>query len=255
MQYEAAASYEDTIRIATPEGVELELELAGVGSRLTARLIDTAIQAALIGAALFVFLGSFDDSSVSGAVGVIVAVLIGFAIFWGYDTLFEAFNGGQTPGKRWNSLRVIGERGEPVSFRMAAVRNILRLVDEALTLFIAALVSILRSPRNQRLGDIAAGTLVVRERPSVDADAHLAEAAAEQQEAAWTWDTSAISEHELNAVRQFLERRGQIQPHARVHLAQELAGKLRPKVPGAERVADAEEFLELLAAVKSRRRY
>jgi uncharacterized RDD family membrane protein YckC len=244
--------YEDTVRIATPEGVELELELAGIGSRLTARVIDVAIETAVIVAALLVFFDATSDSSISDALTTALAILIGFLGFWAYDILFESFNSGQTPGKRWNRLRVIGERGEPESFSMAAVRNIMRLVDEVLTLFLGALISIVRSSRNQRLGDIAAGTLVIRERPPAER-APEGSAAAIALDRAFAWDTTAITDRDLIAVRQFLDRRGQIMPHARAHVADELAAKLRPRVAGADDVAGSEEFLELLAAVKARR--
>jgi uncharacterized RDD family membrane protein YckC len=251
MQYEATSGWEDTVRIATPEGVELELELAGVGSRLIARLIDVLIQLALTAAVFLVLFRSFDDPSGTDAVGAVVGIVLAFVIFWGYNVVFEAFNNGQTPGKRLNDLRVVGERGEPVSFVMAAVRNIMRIVDELLTFFMGALISMVRSPRNQRLGDLAAGTLVVRERKTAPPAYNLAPDGLDQAE---RWDTSAISEHELLTVRQFLERRDEILPHARSHLAAELAGKLRPKVPGADSARGPEQFLELLVAVKARRR-
>jgi len=244
--------YEDRVRIATPEGVELEIELAGIGSRLTARLVDVAIEAVAIFLAVFVFDQATDDSSISGALSTALAILLAFLVFWSYDILFEAFNAGQTPGKRWNRLRVIGARGEPESLSMAAVRNLMRLVDEVLTLFLGALISILRSERNQRLGDIAAGTLVVREREPLAGDGARPGVDQARLERAAAWDTTAISDSELITVRQFLERRDQIMPHARAHLAAELATKLRPRVPGADASAP-EEFLELLAAIKARR--
>jgi hypothetical protein len=134
---------------------------------------------------------------------------------------------------------------------MAAVRNIMRLIDEVLTIFLGALISILRSPRNQRLGDMAAGTLVVRERALASRSPLDPDALAELDRAT-AWDTTAIGDAEVSTVRHFLERREQIAPHARQHLASELAGKLQPRVPGADGVA-GERFLELLIAIKDRR--
>ena len=102
------------------------------------------------------------DSELADAVLAVIGAIVSFVVIWGYDTLFETFNSGQTPGKKRLSIRVVSESGGGLSFRMAAIRNLLRIVDEG-TLFLGALFSIAASPRNQRLGDMAAGTLVVRE--------------------------------------------------------------------------------------------
>jgi uncharacterized RDD family membrane protein YckC len=246
--------YEDKVRIATPEGVELEFALGGIGSRLCARLIDLSIEAVAIVIAELIFSSAVDDSSLAGAVVAALGVLIGFAIIWVYDVTFETFNGGQTPGKRALGLRVVGEHGEPESLSTAAVRNILRIVDEFLTLWLGALISMVRSERTQRIGDHAAGTLVVKDRPEEHPEVELSAGARERLEAAAAWDTTAVTDEELSVARYFLERRGQVARHARVHLAGELAAKLRPKVPGAEAEdEDEEQFIELLTAVKAAR--
>jgi uncharacterized RDD family membrane protein YckC len=246
--------YEDKVRIATSEGIELEFALGGIGSRLCARLLDLLIQAALIVVAELIFASSVDDSSLAGAVVAVLGVVLGFAIIWTYDVLFETFNGGQTPGKRALGLRVVGEHGEPERFSTAAVRNLLRIVDEYLTLWLGALISMVRSERTQRIGDLTAGTLVVKDRaPPPSAESALSPSAREQLDGAASWDTTAITDQELSTTRYFLERRDEVAEHARDHLASELAAKLRPKVRGAVISPEDEEFLELLAAVKSRR--
>lgn len=247
--------YEDSVRIATPEGVELELPLAGIGSRLAARLIDALIIGAGIAVALLIYFAAVADASIAGVVAAITGILLGFLMLWGYDTLFEAWGSGRTPGKRAAGLRVVDEGGGPEDFRSAAIRNVLRPVDEYLTLWLAALISIVRSRRNQRLGDIAAGTLVVK----VSGAAPAGEAAVSFElidripAAAEAWDTTALTDEELAAARRFLERRGQLAPGSRAELALELAGRLRPKVHGADHSGSAEDFLELLVAVKVRR--
>src|SRR5260221_5935243 len=115
--------YEDVISIDTPEGVPLELTLAGVGSRFLAALVDSAIKAVTI--ILIYVLAGVANSSV--AVGV--AILLIFLVFFGYDVLFETKASGRTPGKRVTGLRVVRRGGGPVGFRTSAVRNLLRLVD------------------------------------------------------------------------------------------------------------------------------
>ena len=246
--------YEDTVRIATPEGVELELPLAGIGSRLTARILDHLIQAVVAIATVFIINRSVDTESSGEAFVAIIGILIFFTIFWVYDVVFEAFAGGRTPGKRAVGIRVVGSRGEPIGFPAAAVRNLLRFVDEYLTLWIVALISMARSERNQRVGDMAAGTMVVRERLSeVGADASIGVAHLDDLEQAATWDTTAISDAELAAARRFLERRYEVDPQSRLKLAADLRDRLQPKVAGAQGVRSAEQFVEILVAVKARR--
>jgi uncharacterized RDD family membrane protein YckC len=246
--------YEDTVRIATPEGVELELPLAGIGSRLTARLLDHLIQFAIVIIVVLVFSGPVDIDSESDAFVAIVGTLILFGIFFIYDVAFEAFAGGRTPGKRAVGIRVVGMRGEPIGFSSAAVRNLLRIIDEYLTLWICALVSILRSQKNQRVGDMAAGTMVVRDRTSeAGAEVSIGVAHLGDLEQAATWDTTAITDSDLAAARRFLERRYEVDSRARAQLAANLANRLQPKVSGASGVRSAEQFVEILVAVKAQR--
>lgn len=158
-----ATQFSRLITVETPEHVALQLELAGLGSRLAAAAADlfvlTVVEWAL--------------SEVLSAAGIgglaywiqAIGVAIGFIIFWGYFVLFEALNGGRTPGKLLLGIRVVMETGHPVTFGAAAVRNLVRVVD-GLGLFFLGLLLVLLHPQNKRLGDIAAGTIVVRERPT-----------------------------------------------------------------------------------------
>lgn len=247
--------YEDKVRIATPEGVELELALAGIGSRLTARLIDVLIQAVLIVIGFAIVAASISDDSLGATVSTIVGIVGGFLVIWAYDTLFESFGGGRSPGKRMTGLRVVGQSGEPESFSMAAVRNVLRPIDEYLTLWIVALVSMLRSKRGQRVGDLAAGTLVVKDRAvEAVAEPSIGIGALDGLREAESWDTSAVTQEELQAARAYLERRNSLPNDVRLRLASSLAGQLRPKVRGADENLRNERFVELLVATLARRR-
>jgi uncharacterized RDD family membrane protein YckC len=247
--------YEDRISIPTPEGVELELVLAGVGSRLVATLLDLIIMGTVLFALWIVGFATAAPSEGGGVLGAVVIVLT-FLVVFGYDVAFETLASGRTPGKRAAGLRVVRLGGEPPGFLAAAVRNLLRLVDLLPAFYATGVLCILVTARNQRLGDLAAGTLVVRERrpalastgaaPSWAVDHHTADRLA-------AWDVSAITPFELVTVRRFLERRHDLQPHARTHLAWDLAGRLRPKVIGAPETMSPEEFLENLARAKSSR--
>src|SRR3954451_20340301 len=150
--------------IATPEGVEVEIVLAGLGSRFLARLLDSFIQALCIFALLTVTgLGvAVAGSDNFGGVGAAVFFVGLFAVVWVYDIAFETLASGRTPGKRAAGIRVVGMRGEPVSFRASAIRNVVR-VFELVLLYLPAVFSILLTRHSQRLGDLAAGTVVARD--------------------------------------------------------------------------------------------
>ena len=235
--------YEDTVTIATPEGVDLELTLAGAGSRFVSALVDLGVQTVLAIATVAVVRGMRGFGQAAVALVTTLVVL-------GYDIFFEVLASGRTPGKRLNGMRVVRSGGEPVGFLTSAIRNVLRLVDFLPFAYVIGATTILATPKNQRLGDLAAGTLVVRDRAPKAAP--RGESATAPPETA-TWDTSAITAEEVAAVRRFLERRPEIEAGARAELARTFATRLWPKVAGAREGLDAEDFLTLLVAAKTAR--
>ena len=241
--------YEDRVRISTPEGVDVELTLAGIGSRFIAAFLDLLIQGSVLLAAAFALgvLGG-DGSGLAQAAFSIVF----FLVFFGYDVLFEVRSRGRTLGKRWTGLRVVRSGGRPITFVPSCVRNVMRLVDILPSFYAIGMLSIFVTARNQRLGDLAAGTLIVRERPGgvrqrpaveVPSAAHATDG----------WDVSAVSAQDIGTVRQFLGRRSALEARARAELARELERRLRPRVAGAPEQLEPEEFLERLAAAKADR--
>ncbi|UCG87003.1 MAG: stage II sporulation protein M [Gemmatimonadota bacterium] len=154
------------LAVETPEHVVLEFELAGIGSRAAAAAYDALLVFALI---LLVSLAvSLVDllPALSGAWAMSLLVLIWFGIIWGYFLLFEAFRGGRTPGKRRVGLRVVMDSGHPISIRAAAVRNLIRLVDiQPAGASLVGLAFVFFQQHNRRLGDLVAGTIVVRDQP------------------------------------------------------------------------------------------
>jgi uncharacterized RDD family membrane protein YckC len=245
-------TYEDRISIPTPEGVELELVLAGIGSRLVGAMVDFLVKAVIL-VALFI-LGAAVGEDGGGGFLVAVLILASFLVFFGYDVAFETLASGRTPGKRAAGLRVVRLGGEPVGFMASAVRNLLRLVDmQPGMLYAVGATTIFFSQRNQRLGDLAAGTLVVRERrvPLPAARPPVPDFAVADRYAAW--DVSGVTPFELVTVRRFLERRWQLDLGARNRLGWELAERLRPKVAGAPPNLLPEQFLEALAEAKASR--
>jgi uncharacterized RDD family membrane protein YckC len=171
-----------TVTIETPEHVELQFLLAGIGTRFLAYLVDRSIQVGLLAwvllAVLVVFgvIGSVEPlmdllTYLRGALGqwlIALAILAYGVITIGYFILFEYLWSGRTPGKRSQQIRVIRNDGRPVSFLDVALRNILRFVDIVASVYPAGLAFMFVDARNRRLGDLAAGTLVVMERRGAD---------------------------------------------------------------------------------------
>ena len=237
--------FEDRLTIDTPEGVPLELTLAGVGSRFASALLDYILQfIILVALALLLSYGagfSPGSSSVSAAFWVVGF----FAVFWGYDVAFEVLNSGRTPGKAANGLRVVRESGAPVTFAPSAVRNVIRLIDLVPGTYLVGITAILVTKRNQRVGDLAAGTLVIREARKLPPEVLVSPSVQ-----APTWDTSAVGQQDLDTVAAFLARRHELAAGARIQIAAELAGRLRPRVGGAIAGDGDEMFLERLLAAK-----
>jgi uncharacterized RDD family membrane protein YckC len=243
---------EDRMTIATPEGVDVEMVLAGLGSRFLARLLDTLIQAACIIA--LAIIAALAGAAIGGYAAAFAAVG-SFLVLWGYDVAFETLASGRTPGKRAAGIRVVGMRGEPVSFRASAVRNIVRLFEIAFFLYLPAVLSILLTRHDQRLGDLAAGTVVAREKfGGREAPALTTFAAITVMPAmVATWDVSAVSPDEVQTLRRFLERRLELPWHVRAYLAQELVHRLAPKVTGLPADAHPEFVLEGIVVAKQSR--
>src|SRR4051812_26156480 len=194
--------YEDIRTIATPEGVELSLPLANIGSRFLGLMLDLLIQYGLLliaGLATLVLAG--------GLAADIVFALLSLFILLGYDVLFEVLGGGRTIGKRAAALRVVEDSGAPVSLRASLVRNLIRLVEGVALLYVPAMISVLATRSNQRLGDLAAGTLVVRDSRAV---APLPALADVDPDTLASWDVSGVRDEDLTAVRSFLARRGEL---------------------------------------------
>lgn len=161
-------SFGDQLNIDTPEQVGLEFTIAGIGSRFVAVLLDHLIQFGIL--LVMLFASAFLFGAIANRINIMgkwfIAIFIGldFLVIWGYFTLFEAFWNGQTPGKHAMKLRVIKDSGRQVTFFEALSRNLLRFVDYMPALYLVGVITMLCTKRHQRLGDLAAGTIVVHER-------------------------------------------------------------------------------------------
>jgi len=252
--------YQDRLVIATPEGVELALDLAGLGSRFTAGMIDLTIKTVIVVGVVAAAI------PLSGLAAKIALAVLPLLVYVGYDVLFETFGSGRTPGKRATGLRVLRADGGPEDGVSSLIRNVLRLIDGLPLSYVPGIVSILATKKNQRLGDLAAGTIVVRERqggrrptergaePSFAAVAPVPAPELERQPVAAGvpsgYDLGGLTDSDASAVRAFLERRDRLETAARQDVAFRLAEALRPKVAGPFHDLPPERFLEALDAAR-----
>lgn len=218
----ATLTTEDILVIETPERVPLHFALASIGNRFIACAIDHAIQLLAIGliglTAAILMSFSAIEQAVSSAPKWLFAVmiLVLFLIFAGYFAFFEWAWSGQTPGKRWLKLRVLREDGRPITFWEAAVRNLLRTLDMMPAPFYSiGLISVFSTTRDQRVGDMVAGTVVVREREAEAPEFSQVFATPVSDPALrrsfkpvdFTASLTSLTESEIQVVETFLRRR------------------------------------------------
>lgn len=236
MEPARTADFRQHLEVETPEHVTLDLEIAGVGSRALAAIVDTFILGGLA-LALLVSL------AILGGYGVRVAVwaslllaLAGFAAGHLYFILFEGLRAGQTPGKRLVGIRVVMDTGHPVTVGAAVARNLLRLADFLPPPYLTGSLLAAFHPQGKRLGDLVAGTVVVRDRPSElpmpsararAGVAALGHAAVGHDE----FGEPDLSEAALGVLARFEARRRELAPAARVRLATALIERLGVRPP------------------------
>ena len=245
----------DKLTIETPEQTALEFPLAGIGSRFLALAADTLLQLAAAWIVIMIFAVSAISlsllSKVAGIWTFAIMIFILFSVQFGYFALFEALWNGQTPGKRWTHLRVIKDSGRPISAYDAILRNLLRIVDALPTMYATGLITMLISKENKRVGDYAAGTVVIHEKPLQGVSSIWQQSQTPAQPPA-TGQLPQLTVEELQLVEAFLDRRGSLEPHVRSAMAHQIADRLAERwaIPAEER-PDAEKFLE--AAAEQRR--
>lgn len=244
----AVITTDETLVIETPERVPLHFALASIGNRFIACAIDHTIQIVLLFSLVIIFLiiEGFSDlgNRVTSAPKWVIALLVifVFVLMSGYFALFEWIWRGQTPGKRWLKLRVIREDGRPIGFFEAMVRNLLRNFDIMPSPFYSiGLISVFATDHDQRVGDLVAGTVVVREREA-EAPEFTEVFASPVSDPALrrSWkpvpfaaDVNLLTETEIQVVESFLRRRWDLKDYPRQWMAWRVAlpilFKLRPQ--------------------------
>ncbi len=227
----------DRKTVYTPEQVAITYRLAGLGTRFAALLLDTCLQGLLLGlgllavflisAGLLTSLGQLFDGDSDAPMWVVGLMLLAvFVCYWGYFIFWETVWNGQTPGKRLCGIRVLRDGGFPIDFRAAFIRNIVRVVDSLPGPYGVGVLSAFASKESKRLGDYAAGTIVVVEgsRPVMKAPP----AAAAPVPYYLLGDPAllnlrAISREQFAVVERFLARQAELPPAVRADLARQIA--------------------------------
>jgi uncharacterized RDD family membrane protein YckC len=249
------------VSFVTPENIEVSYELAGFGSRFLAALVDHLFQIVIILAAWLAMSFVSQALSITRVFGgdaplwaqAVLALLV-FVVLFGYFSAFEIAWAGRTPGKRIAGLRVVRDNGYPIDAYSSIVRNLVRIVDFLPPPYGAGLVTIFVSREYKRLGDFAAGTIVIREAPyapfmppsppPLSALCNLFRG--------MIIGVDDITTDEYLLIRRFLDRRSDMDPAAQSHVAMRLANPLLPRLGIRVPIPVAPHYIDLLQAVDRR---
>ena len=249
----------DHLSVETPEQIDLNFQKAGIGSRFYAALIDTSLLL------LIVFIGSYVNEKLMSELGSVfgnwlaaIGGIVVFALFWGYYMAFEIITNGQSPGKRLLGLRVMKVGGYPISFADSAIRNLVRVVDFLPFCYCIGMTTMLINGNWQRLGDLAAGTLVVKTSKKklrltdvfprkVIPDINISP----QQFLYMEWiQPDLITDTELSMIREYLARRSALSVPRKIKLAETIGSPIVEKMGGDSSIL-YDKFLEEVYALKT----
>ena len=242
-----------TVDVETPELVVLSYTIAGLGSRLGAALIDLAISALFFITVLLAAarlspksLAKIDmRAAPTTAWAIAVLVILQFAILWGYYLLFEGLRDGQTPGKRVFRLRAVRDGGYSVGFAASAVRNLMRIVDlQPVFTYLVGIASVAFSKNGKRLGDMVAGTIVVREslvqQPAVPKVSRRATPVATP-----AVPTTQLTDVEFRLLERWAARRSDLGPERRRQLTSQVASRVLHALPRGEESSESARLMRL----------
>lgn len=237
------------MEVEIPEHLVLDYELAGIGSRALAALIDLGVilllEFALLMVLVFVFGGL-------GRWAEIVLLWSYFGLLWGYFTFFEGLRAGQTPGKRRVGIRVVQDTGHPVTLADAAARNLLRVADFLPPPYLLGGIMVAVHPRAKRLGDLVAGTVVVRDHPAeLTVEAPLPKAEAEEPPA--VVGVPELADDEFRLLQEFEQRTAELPYEVRARVARTLVDRFTGRYPRTA-ASDGEFLARLYREEVARRR-
>lgn len=232
------------LEVETPDHVVLRYDLAGGGNRGFAALVDFVLASLIFAGALYGF-GLLSDAFDAAGPFFGVLVLVTFTLAWSYFVLLEWLWQGQTIGKRLYGLRVIRDDGAPAGFVAVLVRNLMRIVDFLPAFYGLGLLTIIVTSRSQRLGDIAAGTYVVRApRPQLD---YFSLRTVTPLGSGAMAETRALPGEMQRLVREFVARESKLAAKDRARVAKQIADRVRPYAVQLDASTDDVEFLRAVA--------
>jgi len=252
IQNQANSQTEDRIIVDTPEQIALELPLAGIGSRFMAIALDTVIQVGLYIAGIFAMAGlaryapAFNWLKwVPASWAPAVLIIFLFCLYWGYFAFFEIVWTGRTPGKRVAGIRVIKDSGRALNVYEVIGRNLMRVVDALPFLYVIGIVSVMITRRNQRIGDLLAGSIVVHDRRVEEIRPDWSPVA---EKTVASPELSRIAPEELVLIETYLQRRASLDFAVRDATANRIATRITSKT-GIERPREQslDDFLESIA--------
>jgi len=254
----------DALHIDTPENITFDYDVSGIGSRFLAALVDTAllvlVQVILYGTVLLItnifidggVFRSIMERSIGGWI-IALAGIISFVFLWGYYIFFEVMWNGQSPGKRWVGLRVIRVDGTPITVSEAVIRNLVRIIDLLPMAYGIGVVTMFLNPDSRRLGDLAAGTIVVHDREVKSADVlpplppGLLTTWVTRDDIPEGFPIERVSDNELHIIEEFLSRRQSLSN--RSLLAQHILGSIMSRLDIPQENFHQENAEKILGAI------
>lgn len=239
--------------IETPEQIDVSYDVAGVGSRMLAAIVDHVVVGFAIGIVVLIAMAASSlFESASGLTIGLVLLVSSFLLLCAYHIVFETLWNGQTPGKRLLGLRMMEVNGRPIGFNASAIRNLLRIVDFMPSGYAIGFVTMFFDKRSRRLGDIAAGCIAVRQRSVVTLDTLATPVDTHRPVVPAAGritipNLRALQRNDYDLIEEYLRRRAMLAPDARRRLAGQLVEGLQQRL-GYTIQGQPDDFLVLAAA-------
>ncbi len=257
---------EETLDIQTPENVAFGYQVAGLGSRFVATLLDTILivllQIAVVVAAGLILYALGETGFADELSGWVIAIfgLILSLFYWGYYVFFEMLWNGQTPGKRWVGLRVIRANGTPITLSEALIRNLVRIVDFLPAAYGVGIITMFIDKQSRRLGDLAAGTLVVQDRAPISIQSLSVKRTVNLGMQGLThislegFPVERLTNDDLSLIEDFLMRRDQLTHRASlaIQILNALHQRLGLPLPAISRLEAEDTLVAILQAAQNR---
>ncbi len=256
------SSSDEFLNIDTPENVAFGYEVVGIGSRFIAGIVDSAIIGAILTAvALIIVLTASPFDGDNGTLISAIGLFLFFVILWGYYIFFEMSWNGRSPGKRMAGLRVIKRDGTPITLSESIIRNLLRTIDSLPAFYGVGIVSMFIDGQSRRLGDIMAGTLVVRDNEDITLEnintksgrRTLMSAPRQVADGIREWPVHKLNDDDIRLAEDFLQRRYEIKNAN--DLAYKIARRLMKKMelPASEMVFMSDAIYSLDTIIRQYR--